>query len=91
VSTCTSCPLSPPTLERLVGRQVRAARRLAGFSQQRLSTLSGYGTTTIQRVEAGLDNPRLRTIVEIAQACGCDLRISIAPAAKPGRAETAVP
>jgi transcriptional regulator with XRE-family HTH domain len=52
------------------GRNVLAARKLAGLSQSQLAEKSGIHSTEISRMERGLRNPRLTTIIRLARAVG---------------------
>jgi transcriptional regulator with XRE-family HTH domain len=49
------------------GRNVRGSRRAAGLSQEQLAERSGLHMTEISRLERGVRDPRLATIVRIAQ------------------------
>lgn len=48
-------------------RQIRAARALVNWSQERLSELSGVARTTIKNIETGQTAPRLDTAATIQQ------------------------
>lgn len=49
------------------GAKVRAARAVLGVSQDELADLIGLTQRSIHRIEQGLVEPRLRTIVTIEQ------------------------
>ena len=51
-----------------VARNVRAARRDAGHTQQRLAELAGISVRTVKKIEAGRTWPDLVTLVGIAEA-----------------------
>jgi transcriptional regulator with XRE-family HTH domain len=49
---------------------LRRARDVAGLSQEELSDRSGLHSTEISRLERGVREPRLGTIVRIARGLG---------------------
>jgi transcriptional regulator with XRE-family HTH domain len=51
-------------------RNLRAARAEAGLSQERLSALAGLHRTEISLLERGERDPKLSTIVRLADALG---------------------
>jgi len=61
-----------PILATLAGN-VRTARRARGLSQEKLAELSDLDPTLISRIERGLGNPALGTLLRIATALGADL------------------
>lgn len=52
----------------LVGRNVRRLRLARGYSQERLSELSGLTQQYISDLERGLRNPTVVTLFELSQA-----------------------
>ena len=59
-----------------LARNLRAARARAGLSQEALSSRARLHRTEISLLERGERDPRLSTIVRLAQAMGvptCDL------------------
>jgi len=58
-------PRSGP--ERAFGEVLRAQRKKAGFSQERLAWESGFDRTTISLLERGLTSPTLRTMVRLCK------------------------
>ena len=52
------------------GANLRRARLAAGLSQEGLSQRSGLHLTEISRLENGLRDPRLSTIVRVAAGLG---------------------
>jgi transcriptional regulator with XRE-family HTH domain len=59
-----------------LARNLREARVRAGLSQERLSSLARLHRTEISLLERGERDPRLSTVVRLAQAIGvrtCDL------------------
>lgn len=53
---------------RTFGEQVRKARLSAGWTQEDLSAASGLAVVQISRVERGVREVRLTTIVRLARA-----------------------
>jgi transcriptional regulator with XRE-family HTH domain len=54
------------------GESLRARRRAAGLSQERLASESGLHRTEISLLERGTRDPRLSTIERLARALGTD-------------------
>jgi transcriptional regulator with XRE-family HTH domain len=54
----------------LLGEAVRARRKVAGFSQERLAEKAGLSTVFISRVERGKESPSVDSLVKIARALG---------------------
>ena len=52
------------------GVNLRRARSDAGLSQEQLSDLCGLHSTEISRLERGVREPRLGTIVRLARGLG---------------------
>ena len=67
-------------MRKLVGSNVRRARKRSGLTQERLAKLSGYGQQYISTLEQGLRNPTIITIYEIAQALGVNYLELLLPA-----------
>lgn len=68
-----------------IGRQLRAARSMAGLSQARIAELAGIGVVTYTNIESGRSMPRLDTwwkILEVLREHGVELSDdgSISPA-----------
>lgn len=55
---------------RLLGEAVRARRKKAGFSQEKLAEKAGLSTVFISRVERGKESPSIDSLVKIAHALG---------------------
>ena len=53
---------------RLLGETVRARRKEAGFSQEKLAEKAGLSTVFISRIERGRESPTLDSLVKIAKA-----------------------
>jgi transcriptional regulator with XRE-family HTH domain len=58
---------------RRLGRNVRSARRRAGFSQEELGALASVHRTHISYIEIGQRLPRVDTLIKIASALGVGL------------------
>jgi transcriptional regulator with XRE-family HTH domain len=64
------------------GANLRLLRRSYGWSQQTVGDLAGLHRTEIGKLEGGLRDPRLQTIVRLARALRVDpglLVVGIAP------------
>jgi transcriptional regulator with XRE-family HTH domain len=66
--------MSQPQSEaaRVVGRRISEHRRAARISQMELGELAGVHFTSLGRIERGLANPTLTTLVKIAVALDID-------------------
>jgi transcriptional regulator with XRE-family HTH domain len=54
------------------------ARREAGLSQRALAAATGVSPSTIARIEKGRMEPTVALITRIVEACGLELRMSVA-------------
>ncbi len=63
----------PTVLE--IARAVRATRSAAGVSQRELGQRAGLTQAQISRFEAGLVNPRLSSLVELARGIGVEVML----------------
>jgi transcriptional regulator with XRE-family HTH domain len=52
----------------ITGEQVKAARKLLGWSQVRLSSRSGFGDSTISQFERGEIRPSVLSVTTIRRA-----------------------
>jgi transcriptional regulator with XRE-family HTH domain len=59
-------------LQTRFGDSLRAHRRAAGLSQERLAFVSGLHRTEISLLERGARDPRLSTIARLARALDMD-------------------
>jgi len=59
---------------RLLGEAVRANRKEAGFSQEKLAEKSDLSTVFISRIERGIESPSVDNLVKIAKALGVPVR-----------------
>jgi transcriptional regulator with XRE-family HTH domain len=53
---------------RLLGEAVRAKRREAGFSQEKLAEKADLSTVFISRIERGKESPTMDNLVKVARA-----------------------
>ena len=60
--------LAIPKHRRLLGEAVRAKRKEAGFSQEKLAEKADLSSVFISRVERGKESPSLDNLVKIAKA-----------------------
>ena len=56
-----------------VGQRIKAARKTAGLTQQKLGEKLGVKFQTVAQWERGLRNPKLTTLQNVADACGCSV------------------
>ena len=59
---------------RLLGEAIRAKRRRAGFSQERLAEKADLSTVFISRIERGKESPSVDNLLRIAKALGVRVR-----------------
>jgi len=59
---------------RLLGEAVRAKRKQAELSQERLAEKAGLSTVFISRIERGIESPSVDNLVKIAKALGARAR-----------------
>jgi transcriptional regulator with XRE-family HTH domain len=57
-------------MRKLVGRNVKRARMETGLTQEQFAEKSGFSQQYISGLEAGLRNPTIVTVYEIARALG---------------------
>lgn len=55
-----------------------SARRRAGLSQRALAAATGVSPSTIARIEKGRMEPTLALLTRLVDACGLELRLSLA-------------
>ena len=55
---------------KVFGKVLREARKERGLSQEKLAFETGYDRTFISRMERGLTQPSLVSLIKIAKACG---------------------
>jgi transcriptional regulator with XRE-family HTH domain len=54
------------------------ARREAGLSQRALAAATGVSPSTIARIEKGRMEPTVALLTRLVEACGLELRMSVA-------------
>ena len=59
---------------RLLGEAVRAKRKRAEFSQEKLAEKADLSTVFISRIERGVESPSVDNLVRIARALGVRVR-----------------
>lgn len=67
-----------PKHRRLLGEAIRAHRKEAEFSQERLAEKADLSTVFISRVERGKESPSVDSLVKIARALGVRVRDLVA-------------
>lgn len=63
---------------RLLGEAVRATRKKAGFSQEKLADKADLSTVFISRIERGVESPSVDNLLKIAKALGVRVRDLVA-------------
>ena len=61
----------------MVSYAVAYARSKRGITQQELSEKTGIDQSDISKIERGVANPSVNTLERIADALGCELKISL--------------
>jgi len=59
---------------RLLGEAIRAARKEAAFSQEKLAEKADLSTVFISRIERGVESPSVDNLVKIARALEVGVR-----------------
>jgi len=62
-----------------IADRVVARRKELGLSQKELAELTGTTQSAIARLERGGRPPRIDTLLRIAEALDCDLRVELKP------------
>jgi len=70
--------LAVPKHRRLLGEAIRAARKEAGFSQEKLAEKADLSTVFISRIERGKESPTVDNLVKVARALGVRVRKLVA-------------
>lgn len=70
------------------GRELlRDARARARLTQRELARRAGVAQPTIARIEAGVADPRVRTLERLLAACGHSLQATVRPGAGVDRSQ----
>jgi len=62
-----------------IAEKVAERRQALGLSQRELAELTGTTQSAIARLEAGGRPPRIDTLLRIADALDCELRVDLEP------------
>ena len=62
-----------------IAERVSERRKEVGLSQQQLAMLTGTTQSAIARLERGGRPPRIDTLLSIAEALDCDLKVELVP------------
>ncbi|MGO9763376.1 MAG: helix-turn-helix domain-containing protein [Solirubrobacteraceae bacterium] len=88
MSTDLSREENSAEIRRTLAHNIRVARRARGFTQGALAEGSGLTALAISRLERGLTEPRISSLLAIAEALGAPLLDLLAglmdPPARPG-------
>lgn len=63
---------------RILGERIRIRRIKLACSQEEISNLSGMNVSNFGKIERGLGNPNLHTIVRISSVLGIDPAVLVA-------------
>ena len=63
---------------RLLGEAIRAARKEAGLSQEKLAEKADLSTVFISRIERGKESPTVDNLAKVARALGVRVRKLVA-------------
>lgn len=63
---------------RILGERIRVRRMKLACSQEEISHLAGMNVSNFGKIERGLGNPNLHTIVRIASVLGIDPAVLVA-------------
>jgi transcriptional regulator with XRE-family HTH domain len=67
-----------------IAEQVADRRRALGLSQAELADLTGTTQSAIARLESGGRPPRIDTLMRIADALDCELKVELRPRTRRG-------
>lgn len=68
-------------LARQIGEDIRTAREAAGLSQQALAESVGMSRTNFARIEYGMTNVTIETLLRISRGLELRLHVSLGPEA----------
>ena len=66
--------LATPQHRRLLGEAIRAKRKEASITQEKLAEKANLSTVFISRIERGRESPSVDSLLKIAQALGVRVR-----------------
>ena len=72
--------MNSETFEQLqikLAKDIKAARRAAGMSQETLALQADVDRTYVSQLERGIANPSLFVLYRLASVLGCDLNVSL--------------
>ena len=81
----TGAEPEPQELYAAISSQVAEERAARGLSQSELAALCATTQSAIARIERGLRPPRIDTLLRIANALDCELRVELRARTKAGK------
>jgi transcriptional regulator with XRE-family HTH domain len=72
--------MNSETFEQLqikLAKDIKAARRAAGMSQEALALQADVDRTYVSQLERGIANPSLLVLYRLASVLGCDLNVTL--------------
>ena len=60
-----------------IGIQIKTRRRELNIDQSMLAALAGVGINTLVAIERGNGNPRLDTIISVADTLGLQIKLTL--------------
>ncbi len=60
-----------------IGIQIKTRRRELNIDQSTLAALAGVGVNTLVAIERGNGNPRLDTIISVADTLGLQIKLTL--------------
>ncbi|HAB41426.1 MAG TPA: transcriptional regulator [Porphyromonadaceae bacterium] len=60
-----------------IGIQIKTRRRELNIDQSTLAALAGVGINTLVAIERGNGNPRLDTIISVADTLGLQIKLTL--------------
>lgn len=56
---------------------LRQRREILGVTQSHLAEIAGVGFRTLKEIESGKGNPRIETLIKLAQVLGMELELRV--------------
>ena len=81
----TGAEPEPQELYEAISAQVAGERAARGLSQSELAALCATTQSAIARIERGLRPPRIDTLLRIANALDCELRVELRARTRTGK------